>query len=676
MTPRLKRLELEGFRGFAERRVIDLDADVVVVRGDNGTGKTSLVDGLLWLFCGELAYLAERVRGLRRTEDVLTSRFGAGRAQVTLTVGVADGDRIYARAGDQRSNRLRANGVGPALEGEAAEASLAEAFGLESAEEMRQAVLTWGLLRQDAVRGAIEQAGGALYQRVAGLIGLEAVNGFADATSAAADASVRKRTEARRALAAAEERFQDAIQRRDSAREAAVSEADVSGVLRKGFDAIAAKLPDGIVICPEEGPVDLRVVAGIVDTIEEVIVAVDRLKDRRKAVAANSDEAEKDVERADQAVAQAKEAVAQSTERAPVTVQLASSAMTLLGETCPVCEQQIEEERVRDHLQEMLDSAQATVAEAEQARAALVAAESALARARGALEARRLAIEGLDSARAQLEAVLDAHDDCLRVEVDASDSGRLDELVYGLRTTVTELRGLYRSVDQVSGAHIGRLEDECVAAAAGVEVARQELSSLEARCKRAKDLERDAHSAARSILERALEELRPSFAEVFDRLAPSPAFTELLAKQDVMRNRNQIVPMVRDREFNINANPLLVFSEGQLNVVALSYFLGMALNARDAELPFLVLDDPLQALDVIAILGFSDLCRQIRGRRQLIVTTHDRRFADVMVRKLSPRGEGETLLVHDFEGWARSGPLIRTTQPETTPVIRLLAQAS
>jgi ABC-type multidrug transport system ATPase subunit len=98
----------------------------------------------------------------------------------------------------------------------------------------------------------------------------------------------------------------------------------------------------------------------------------------------------------------------------------------------------------------------------------------------------------------------------------------------------------------------------------------------------------------------------------------------------------------------------------------------MALNARDAALPFLVLDDPLQALDVIAILGFSDLCRQIRDRRQLLVTTHDRRFADVLVRKLTPRDTGQSLLVHEFQGWTRDGPVIHTERPELQPIMWLL----
>ncbi len=220
--------------------------------------------------------------------------------------------------------------------------------------------------------------------------------------------------------------------------------------------------------------------------------------------------------------------------------------------------------------------------------------------------------------------------------------------------------------------HVTRLTDEIAAIAAELGNAQQELDELERRCRDAKTLEHAAHSSAEAIVERALERLEPTFAEVFERLNPNPAFTELHARQDVFRNRNQIVPVVRDADRGIEANPLLVFSEGQLNVVALSYFLGMALNARESALPFLVLDDPLQALDVLAILGFSDLCRRIRDTRQLIVTTHDRRFADVLVRKLSPRERETRTIVHDFTAWTREGPTVSTREPELAEVIPLV----
>ena len=44
---RLLSIELSGFRGFAQKREFDLDADAVVVIGANGHGKTSLFHGIL-----------------------------------------------------------------------------------------------------------------------------------------------------------------------------------------------------------------------------------------------------------------------------------------------------------------------------------------------------------------------------------------------------------------------------------------------------------------------------------------------------------------------------------------------------------------------------------------------------------------------------------------------------
>src|SRR4051812_4097779 len=136
--------------------------------------------------------------------------------------------------------------------------------------------------------------------------------------------------------------------------------------------------------------------------------------------------------------------------------------------------------------------------------------------------------------------------------------------------------------------------------------------------------------------------------------------------------KNQVVPEVYDPERRVAANPLTVYSEGQLNVVALSYFLGLALNARDGALPFVVLDDPLQAMDAVGVLGFADLCRRVREQRQLIVTTHDRRFADVLARKLAPREGGVTTIIHEFEGWTREGPALRSVTVPISEVASLL----
>lgn len=124
MTVRLKRMEIGGFRGFAECRPIDLDADVIVVRGDNGTGKTSMVDALLWLFCGELEYLVERVRGLRRKEDAVTSRFNPNGATVTLALDVDGVEHLFVRTGTERTTHLKVLKLDESLEDAAAETGL------------------------------------------------------------------------------------------------------------------------------------------------------------------------------------------------------------------------------------------------------------------------------------------------------------------------------------------------------------------------------------------------------------------------------------------------------------------------------------------------------------------------------------------------------------------------
>ena len=41
-------VEIEGFRGFAERRRFEMNASVVILSGTNGTGKTSFFDAVQW----------------------------------------------------------------------------------------------------------------------------------------------------------------------------------------------------------------------------------------------------------------------------------------------------------------------------------------------------------------------------------------------------------------------------------------------------------------------------------------------------------------------------------------------------------------------------------------------------------------------------------------------------
>ncbi|MEK6327273.1 MAG: AAA family ATPase [Actinomycetota bacterium] len=667
MKTRLAAIELEGFRGFSDARRLDLDADAVIIRGDNGAGKTSLVDGILWVFAGELVHLVDRVRGMRKVEDAVTNRHWAGDATVTLEI-VADGHRwSFTRRGNQLQTALKAScDAAPEANPEQA---LAEVFGHAALAETVDAVNTWGLLRQDAVRAALDTAGGALHERLSGILGLERVTRFAAAATTASNALISERTTTRKALKRLEERHREATKRRDDATARVATPETRRAMIRDGIAEINAGLPDGVRLRPADDA-DLVALEELGRVLAAFGSAIGSLAAARNRLAALDTASDDPVAKAAMELDAARVAAVAATERAPAMTQLAVAALGLLGDRCPVCEQEIDQASVHAHLEEVIEENRRVAAAAQEAAARVARAQTALAEAMEQAHVRNEAEEAVGSALSTArEAGAATTSAGVGVDQAALESAGLADAV---SWAVDQLRGLYRRLEQAGDVHLTRLADEITAIGAELANAQQELDELERRCRDAKTLEHAAHSSAEAIVERALERLEPTFAEVFERLSPNPAFTELHARQDVFRNRNQIVPVVRDPDRGVDANPLLVFSEGQLNVVALSYFLGMALNAREGTLPFLVLDDPLQALDVLAILGFSDLCRRIRDTRQLIVTTHDRRFADVLVRKLSPRERETRTIVHDFTAWTREGPIVSTREPELAEVIPLV----
>ena len=83
-TARLTRLELQGFKSFANRTVFEFDAGITAVVGPNGSGKSNIADAIRWVL-GETSYNALRSK---KTEDVVFAggrgRAPAGLAEVTV----------------------------------------------------------------------------------------------------------------------------------------------------------------------------------------------------------------------------------------------------------------------------------------------------------------------------------------------------------------------------------------------------------------------------------------------------------------------------------------------------------------------------------------------------------------------------------------------------------------
>src|SRR4051794_6988564 len=172
---RLKSVIIEGFRGFTRKVVVDLDANVIILQGPNGVGKTSLLDAILWVLTGLIERFAEKGNPVS-----LYAREGIARVELTLNLG--DKDLIVTRASDGQRETVRLPVEGKEHEGAFAERLLFE-FLLPQFREHPQTstaistVLTRGVyLQQDLVRQFVESDTPAQrFQLVSEVIGAGAV---------------------------------------------------------------------------------------------------------------------------------------------------------------------------------------------------------------------------------------------------------------------------------------------------------------------------------------------------------------------------------------------------------------------------------------------------------------------------------------------------------------------
>ncbi|MGE5742172.1 MAG: AAA family ATPase, partial [Candidatus Aminicenantes bacterium RBG_16_66_30] len=111
MSMIIKKLELQGFKSFAERTKIVFHPGITAIVGPNGTGKSNLVDAMLWSLGG---HRQKVVRG-DRTDEVIFSgnakRPALSLADAVLTLAGDDEEMIIShRAFRSGENEYRMNG--------------------------------------------------------------------------------------------------------------------------------------------------------------------------------------------------------------------------------------------------------------------------------------------------------------------------------------------------------------------------------------------------------------------------------------------------------------------------------------------------------------------------------------------------------------------------------------
>lgn len=700
---------MEAFRGFRDRQEFNLAASAVVLAGPNGTGKTSFFDAIQWCLLGSIERL-EGLRARRNVEHIVNQYRLNDRAVVEVDLLVDGRSFTLRRTGDHRSTTLEFAEPGKLpVFGEEAEALVSDVLVPGEELTLDMALTTSGLMQQDVMRAVLEAKPADRYRHISTVLGLSALEDFEDAVKELA-AEARRRadtakdereamagslSEARSRLAQAEQRLQTLPQLEAMRTDTLVALRDAPRLIR--LDASVA------LATPEDVRQVSASIGDLLDRLQSFTAAwADAAGSRRglssepteeevraAAEAEATGRAELEALRAQQAALQSQLDAAQS--GAEDMARLAALAIPLLTDHCPVCGQSIDSAHVEQELRNR-SAASGTI----------VALQSGVGDARDAVQRAEAALGHLTTTLRDLQETKrrwEAHRDNTTaattmfatlvsaegaVGVSASDPETLanagTQLLEYLRSARRRILELLNTLEQgLDRGAVERSQSEVASYSAALELRTARLEEESQRAHQLKTLADAAVQARVEVTEQRFKAVQPMVADIFSRLDPHPAFKTIEFELDTYYRRGTTSPVVRDLVENVSADPLLVFSTSQANIAALSYFLAMGWSAGDRGLPFVLLDDPVQSMDDVNVLGFADLSRHLRRGRQLIISTHERRLAKLLERKLAPRAAGDETVILDFVGWDRSGPTVELREVESQLVqdpIRVVQAAS
>lgn len=727
----LTRLTIERFRGFNDRVTLDFDASAVLLVGANGTGKTSLFDAIQWLLVGSVPRL--RKQRVHRNEEFAVNRWRQRELAVVEAEWRLGGETIVARrTGTSESSSMEVVN-GEHTYQDAAAALILTKLLVRGELPLEEMLLTSGLLQQDDLRALLTTKPHERYRQILRLLGLQVLERFEN-YSLNRLRLARKDVQARqRAVEEQREVVQSILEEVETLQSQVDSESSPSAYL----EAITARLVDSEQFSSSHLPQSLEDLASIggvarslLDQIRRLEAFFSTLPDVMPADSSHELETvQAERRRIQEALFQAQE-MEESAELALQHVasvhdlvgRLAVAALPLLDESsdqapCPVCQSLISPRQVaaelalrsadaaalvsaraaRDSAQEALAQFQAQLAEQSRIENSLL--QTAGDRRTLAAGLRRALLELGSWARPVEDSILSLTPGALPPLPAISDATNDDVLIlsWWIEHGPSELRTWMRDIDGEL-SEIALAAETAGAAAAAVRLAaersaalprrevryREELEHLErlvAAEAMARRIEGDAavlrertQAVVTELFRERFGALAPLVNDIYARLDPHPAFKQLNFVVETYRAQGTATASVTDEERSVRANPMLVFSAAQTNVVVLALFLALAWTA--GGLPFILLDDPLQAMDDVNALGMADLCRRLRRQRQLVIATHEERFGSLLERKLTGRAEGEDLIVHAFLGWTRAGPSIesRNIQPRLSDAsIRVLA---
>ena len=180
-------------------------------------------------------------------------------------------------------------------------------------------------------------------------------------------------------------------------------------------------------------------------------------------------------------------------------------------------------------------------------------------------------------------------------------------------------------------------------------------------------------SEQRERIEEQIEELEPTLNKIWKRLSPHPLFDEvrLEVRKKGRDNALRILVTVNGSTVELGnesgtVTPTSYFSEGQLNVLALSVFLAISIRQVWSGFKLVAIDDPVQQMDDFNANAFFDLIRGLsQSGRQFIIASCDLHLYRMALEKFACLNTTrETrFLAYRLKGAGKAGPEIIADTP-------------
>jgi DNA repair exonuclease SbcCD ATPase subunit len=686
-------LTVSGFRGYADEEFFDLDADAVIIVGANGTGKTSFFDAILWAITGSVPRLG--------AESSLVSRYSpTNEARVELVLSSVDGQVVITRRFAEQSY-LSVKAGDQTLHGVSAESLLLDRLwphatvATEPWSALSRSITRAIYLQQDLVREFVEQDDDAeRFQVVSELFGAGFVGElqrqlegarkrWSTATNrmvADLDPLLQQRNQWAERLGrltqTAEESTEIVSRQKWLTRALATTGQSVSlDALPTSPTSLQTVLNSLTEREQELATREARLLQLLQHTTHEPAVTADvsELRSRLEDETGSLQEARERLSEREAEVAALRRRQVEVNDENERLKAFARLALQLLSDTCPVCAQEYDRQAASERLSELAGQA-----------ASLHVDTTAVRDAARAVEALERSLSSTREQLAELELRQSQREQWQRRLVQLARDAQVGDEVPSLQDVRHQLESVSRMADEVrslrrEGEHLSLM----AARAAELEqrsLLRNRLDRLEQEIARneaeitrrmrtgelASQVIDALREAGQEVVLSELKSIEPLLQRIFSTVDPHPSFrvVRLLAK--MARGRGRLATSLSDQVANVpDEVPGTVLSSSQLNVLAVSSFLSLNFSVKDLPVTAVALDDPLQSLDTINLLGLTDLLRRIAPERQVLVSTHDEQMASLLQRKLRPVRPHSRTHVIRLEGWSRTGPRVLQERLET-----------